>query len=215
MKDPIPALPNVAPISTALTLNLQAHMASAIAALLATKEPRARAMALSMLDDLEAHRIIHPASEMDPVRDVLRQRRKEQAEAANRRAMEQMQVEGPKLWEEFHRFFLRLRSKGLAETEVLQWLARFQARLPCGRCRSHFREIMSRMPYLHSPPYRDPFDWSVDIHNAVNAICDPPKPQMTYEAAQERWMGRAEAARLRWEIPVAESPNGEGGESQE
>jgi hypothetical protein len=65
-----------------------------------------------------------------------------------------------------------------------QWFAGFADGIGCGACRMDFLKLLNANP----PRYgAECFDWSVEIHNAVNAKLG--KPTVTVEQARRRWDG--------------------------
>ena len=53
--------------------------------------------------------------------------------------------------------------------------------LPCPDCKEHLRENLTKLPF----DSKDPFRWSVELHNAVNKRLG--KPMVSYEKALEHW----------------------------
>jgi hypothetical protein len=78
---------------------------------------------------------------------------------------------GPPLWKELH-------EQALSGSLPNEWLAAFEARLPCGVCRQHWREMLADLP-----PQPDFFAWSVAIHNGVNRKLGKPELTLTQAAA--------------------------------
>jgi hypothetical protein len=69
-----------------------------------------------------------------------------------------------KLWSILHnRAFILREVDGAKEAEFLR---EFDARVPCGDCRLHWREILKKTP----PDFDAYFAWTVEVHNAVNRI---------------------------------------------
>lgn len=93
-------------------------------------------------------------------------------------AMPDPKVWGPKRWAELHAFALTATPGELAE-----YLKYFRVRVPCGTCRGHLTAFLRANPPGQAP---DPFAWSVDLHNTVNAKIG--KPTITVEQARARWL---------------------------
>jgi Erv1 / Alr family len=53
--------------------------------------------------------------------------------------------------------------------------------LPCPDCREHLQENLKQLPF----DSKDPFRWSVNLHNAVNKRLG--KPSMSYKQAFDYW----------------------------
>lgn len=92
---------------------------------------------------------------------------------------------GPELWAQLHRWALAFDpSYMLAEPKAMGWLSSFANRLPCGKCRRHWREIVKA-----APPTFDSADalfaWTVDRHNEVNAKLG--KAAVTLQRAREMY----------------------------
>ena len=71
----------------------------------------------------------------------------------------------PKKWKEIHT------KAALAKTsdqkaEYYRYLHDFSTIFPCGSCRAHFKMYLNTNPPEESP---DPFVWSWEFHNHVNA----------------------------------------------
>ncbi len=79
---------------------------------------------------------------------------------------------GPKLWAELH-------TKLDADRA---WLDDFTARIPCGECKAHWQKLLAETPPGFGEGF---FAWGVNAHNAVNRRLG--KPEITLEAARERW----------------------------
>jgi hypothetical protein len=91
---------------------------------------------------------------------------------------------GPRLWRELHQWALAFEFASTMSAEA--WLDRFAARLPCGKCRRHWREIVKA-----NPPTFDSADalfaWTVDRHNDVNVTLG--KATMTADEARLEYGG--------------------------
>lgn len=88
------------------------------------------------------------------------------------------EVWGPLLWGAIHTTCLT----GTATSEFMNALA---DALPCPSCSTHFKELLIEFPF---PESNDPtilFQWSVNVHNRVNARIG--KPIVTMEQALQRW----------------------------
>jgi hypothetical protein len=68
------------------------------------------------------------------------------------------------MWAELHRRGLTYNGDQKAE---LAWLEAFTARIGCGTCRQHWRELLTRTPPDLSSPEAC-FAWTVHAHNAVS-----------------------------------------------
>ncbi len=87
------------------------------------------------------------------------------------------------LWDELHRRPLETPELGKEH----QWLIAFAARVPCGECRKHWKELLTQNPpdfnaWSASPEGKTAYArWTWVIHNAVNARIN--KPQFSWEEA--------------------------------
>jgi hypothetical protein len=92
--------------------------------------------------------------------------------------------QGRHAWETLHRH-------ALADRVSLAWIsAAFEPLIPrygC-TCLSDWRTLLAAHPFRGE----DPFAWSVDVHNAVNAKLG--KPQLTVDAARSVWSPPAQGA---------------------
>lgn len=80
---------------------------------------------------------------------------------------------GPDAWKRLH----------TAKDADASWLRSFTANVPCGECKTHWREVLA----AHPPVYGDGwFDWTVVAHNVINVKLG--KPLMTVEAARSKWL---------------------------
>ena len=72
---------------------------------------------------------------------------------------------------------------------ALNYFQSFSDILPCGKCQTHYREMIAK-----NPPPVDSMDqlsrWFVNLHNQVNMRLG--KPTMTYEEAKELYTKRPE-----------------------
>lgn len=78
------------------------------------------------------------------------------------------------MWAELHR-------AALAGPLAPEWLEGFARRVPCGACKTHWREILDAAP----PDPADPFAWSVRAHNAVNRRLG--KAELSVDEARGQW----------------------------
>lgn len=81
---------------------------------------------------------------------------------------------GPELWEELHSY------QGCDP----QWLAGWEARLPCGSCVAKYLAIKERMPPRFDSP-ESFFAWGVDVHNEVNSELG--RSTWALDEAKVRW----------------------------
>ncbi|HUB24117.1 MAG TPA: ERV1/ALR-related protein, partial [Tepidisphaeraceae bacterium] len=86
---------------------------------------------------------------------------------------------GPQLWADLHQWALTTDL-----SDVVQWLARFAARVPCGECRRHWLAAVANSPPLLESREKL-FAWTVDLHNVVNRRLG--KPPMSLADARRRW----------------------------
>ena len=73
----------------------------------------------------------------------------------------------------------------LVGTITPEFINMYPSVLPCSACGKHFTEVLQENPF---PDSRDPmimFQWSVHVHNVVNARIG--KPILTVEEALEAW----------------------------
>ncbi len=77
---------------------------------------------------------------------------------------EGMKVAGPPIWREWH----RLANLGQFPGDDVEWMAR---KLPCGECRQHMREALTRCPFRPN----DQSAWVVDFHNEINRTLGHPQ----------------------------------------
>jgi hypothetical protein len=68
-------------------------------------------------------------------------------------------AQGPKMWRELHEYALTVTDLATA----VVWLEGFATRIGCGKCQSHWRELVKA-----NPPTLPLFDWTVARHNDVN-----------------------------------------------
>lgn len=148
----------------------------AIAPLLAADpaktRPAARALAASLALDIRVWMALH--EETDPAFLAMRERLREKdaedraaaTEGAKQAAKTVMAVHGPKLWRELH-----LRALTVAQgVDDSAWLGMFIGSLPCPDCRVHFAGIVTG----HPPRWDEYFEWTVGVHNLVNATLGKP-----------------------------------------
>jgi hypothetical protein len=71
---------------------------------------------------------------------------------------------GPPMWAELHARAAAYAGDAEAERK---WLDEFTARVPCGDCLRHWKELVAKTPpdLSDAAAYRR---WAVDAHNAVN-----------------------------------------------
>ena len=83
------------------------------------------------------------------------------------------------LWAELHRA-----PWDVPEADWAEWLAAFALRIPCGECRSHWKEVVASLksPFCGQLGF---FKWTVSAHNLVNERLN--KPSMTFETAWQMW----------------------------
>lgn len=85
----------------------------------------------------------------------------------------------PATWDELH--LRALRHDGSDDSA---WLKDFGSRVRGGcQCRSHWRKILRANP----PRWSEYFAWSVEVHNAVNALPHLTKPQLALDQARAIW----------------------------
>lgn len=89
-----------------------------------------------------------------------------------------IEAAGRRLWAELHR-------AALAGTLTAEWLRTFTARVPCGECKRHWREILSAIPFRPA----DQFAWSVSVHAAVSRRLG--KDEVSIEDARRIWSAPA------------------------
>ncbi len=88
---------------------------------------------------------------------------------------------GPKLWAELHLRCLFIEIDSAAEAG---WLTAFDARIPCGDCKMHWRAMIEASPPNVSSNLAY-FQWSVDRHNEVNQRLQ--KPTIRLASARTYW----------------------------
>lgn len=98
-------------------------------------------------------------------------------------SIEVLKARGPELWAILHRWAV------VGAPTGTKWLGEFASRLPCGDCKTHWRQYVEDHPFTPS----DAFGWTVAAHNAINvrlgkavltiadarAIWRPPKSRST------------------------------------
>lgn len=96
-----------------------------------------------------------------------------------------MDTEGPRLWAQLHVEALgaELDPPGYRTAKFSYFVSRWAASIHCDKCRSTFSLILARMPI----PASQFFEWSVAVHNAVNAEPGLNKPQVSLEEARNIW----------------------------
>ena len=57
--------------------------------------------------------------------------------------------------------------------------------LPCPKCRVHFAQVLSENPFPANGTRKEAFEWSVIVHNIVNARLG--KSQVTFDQAFDIW----------------------------
>lgn len=103
---------------------------------------------------------------------------KRRLERAKKEAKTKLEEIGPLLWGEMHSRALKARQ---ISTEMV-WLMQLANRLPCGECKQFYMEQLTTNPPLHVSTY---FEWTVNLHNAVNRKLG--KPEMDVEEARTAW----------------------------
>tara|TARA_R110000868_G_scaffold73521_3_gene213177 strand:- start:5698 stop:6099 length:402 start_codon:yes stop_codon:yes gene_type:complete len=90
----------------------------------------------------------------------------------------EIQVRGPELWAELHRFAVELPAKG-----VVDWVAAWLAKIPFEGCpcERHWKIWVVEHPIRYS----DLFAWSVEAHNEVNRRTG--RDLVTVEEARALW----------------------------
>lgn len=57
--------------------------------------------------------------------------------------------------------------------------------IPCDKCKNLYTEYLLKLDELDMSQSMVLFNWSIDLHNAVNKKHN--KPEWTYEMAQKQW----------------------------
>lgn len=83
------------------------------------------------------------------------------------------QLWGPSFWKTLH-------YACMYDTVTPEFVVSFANALPCAECRVHFHQILVATPF---PGNEKNFEWSVDVHNQVNARLG--KPTISVEKATE------------------------------
>lgn len=92
---------------------------------------------------------------------------------------------GPRLWKELHSWALTV-DVGLTSS-VVGFLVGFSGKLPCGECRKHWDELVSKNPIRGIDTNEQLFGWTVYMHNQVNRMLG--KPDMELDEAVRRSRG--------------------------
>jgi len=87
---------------------------------------------------------------------------------------------GPNLWGTLHLLCL-------AGTITPNFVQQFATVIPCPMCASHFSDLLTENPLPDSDNPSVLFEWSVRVHNLVNARLG--KPIVSTEQAMQRWVG--------------------------
>jgi len=88
------------------------------------------------------------------------------------------EIWGPNLWGTLHLLCL-------AGTITPNFVQEFASVIPCPMCAGHFAEVLKENPFPESDDPLVLFQWSVHVHNTVNARLG--KPIFSPEQAMERW----------------------------
>ena len=98
-------------------------------------------------------------------------------------------VWGPCVWYLFHTLAFKIVPENFAEikTELIQYIQRICANLPCPECTQHAIEYMAKNSRVISQiTTKEQFQYFlIDFHNTVNARKQ--KPKFTYEQADEKY----------------------------
>ena len=88
---------------------------------------------------------------------------------------------GPHYWAVIH---IACLNRGPAHaSELLKFINTLPGILPCPNCTEHLEKNLIDLPFDH----KDPFRWSVNLHNTVNKQLK--KPIISYEQAHQHWTG--------------------------
>ena len=93
---------------------------------------------------------------------------------------------GPYFWTVIHMACLSA-GKDLSDEKASalnDFVASLPGVLPCRQCGKHLKENLETLPFDRE----DPFRWSVDLHNLVNAQLN--KPEIEYDKAFQYWSKR-------------------------
>jgi hypothetical protein len=104
------------------------------------------------------------------------------AQAARSARQAQMAAQGPKLWAALHQ-----RALGFVPARAalqLGWLKAFARQISCGDCRLFYVQWLRANPPVLTTSETF-FDWTVDMHNAVNSKLG--KPELSYADALIAW----------------------------
>lgn len=110
-----------------------------------------------------------------------------------------METKGPGMWEMFHSFAM---SWDLNVDAAVAFLNKFAAQIPCGACKTHWRQINEELPPDMSSRNAF-FSWSVEAHNAVNAKLN--KPPFAVEEARmiyEKYVPKSVNKPSKWGPPL-------------
>jgi hypothetical protein len=91
------------------------------------------------------------------------------------------EIWGPALWGAIHMACLT----GTATAEFMNAIADV---IPCPSCGTHFSQLLMEFPFPDGGDASTLFQWSVNVHNKVNARIG--KPVFTVEQALQRWSGQ-------------------------
>lgn len=89
-----------------------------------------------------------------------------------------MEVIGPKLWSQLHRFALTTEAR--LPGRLAAFFAELRKYLTCGACAEGLDDYLAAHPIEHERP----FEWTVELHNWVNAKPSLNKPQLSVEEAR-------------------------------
>ena len=79
-------------------------------------------------------------------------------------AGEVMEKQGPGLWHKLHRFAVTWNGN---KTQAYEFFQKFDALIPCGSCKNHWRELWKETP-ADLTNRVTLFEWTVAAHNKVN-----------------------------------------------
>jgi len=72
--------------------------------------------------------------------------------------------------------------------KVRQFIELYQYVLPCPGCRAHFAQVLVEYPVPDTTSAAELFEWSVLVHNIVNARLG--KPDFTVDEAIDEWVNK-------------------------